>query len=123
MTTIKISHLNHTWLIDIDGTLMLHNGYKNKGDSLLLGVKDFWKSIPENDVIILLSARREEEKLNTLKFLDGEGIRYNHAIFNLPTGERILINDTKPKGLFTALAVNIKRDIGLSNINIDLIDC
>ena len=31
----------------------------------------------------------------------------------MPTGERILINDIKPSGLRTALAINVKRDEGL----------
>ena len=41
-------------------------------------------------------------------------------LFNLPTGERILINDMKPSGLDTAIGINLERDIGLENLKIDL---
>lgn len=119
MNTLKLSKLIHTWLVDIDGTLVFHNGHKNNGDMLLSGIKEFWSSIPENDVIILLSARTSDEQEETLNFLVSNGLRFNHAIFNLPTGERILINDIKPKGLNTAIAVNIHRNTGLSNFEIN----
>jgi hypothetical protein len=114
MTNVVLSSLPHTWLIDIDGTILKHNGHKTGGDELLAGVKEFWASIPEGDVIILLSARTFEEMPATLKFLDAQLLRYNHAIFCMPKGERILINDEKPGGLHTAKAINIRRDVGLN---------
>jgi len=46
-------------------------------------------------------------------------IRYNFIIFDLPFGERILINDIKPKkNLKTAISINLKRDFGFSKIKI-----
>ncbi len=60
----------------------------------------------------------EAEKPATLAFLRAHGLRFDHAIFNLPTGERVLINDAKPSGLATALAVNVPRDAGLSAMEI-----
>ena len=44
----------------------------------------------------------------------------DHTLFGLPAGERVLINDTKPSGLSTALAVNVVRDAGLANIAIEV---
>jgi hypothetical protein len=114
MTDVVLSALPHTWLVDIDGTILKHNANKTGGDELLTGVREFWASIPEVDVIILLSARTLEEMPATLKFLDAQRLRYNHAIFGIPRGERILINDKKPSGLNTAKAVNIRRDAGLN---------
>ena len=111
-----LSVLPHTWLIDVDGTMLKHNGHKMGGDELLPGVRDFWSSIPEGDVIILLSARTHEEMPATLSFLDAEGIRYDHALFGMPKVERIVINDGKPGGLSTAVAINVKRDVGLANL-------
>lgn len=122
MNKIFISHLKHTWLIDIDGTILKHNGHKHGKDTLLLGVKEFWNQIPKQDKIILLSARTTEEMQSTLNFLSIHDLRYDHAIFGLPTGERILINDTKPLGLETALSVNLARDLGLSNLVIEITD-
>ena len=116
MKDLSISKLSHTWLIDVDGVILKHNGYRKEKDVLLNGVVEFWNKIPADDKIILLSARDSKEKKPTLKLLNDHGLFYDYAIFNLPVGERILINDSKPKGLNTALAINLERDIGLSKI-------
>ena len=60
---IVLSSLGHTWILDLDGTLVKHNGYK----------------------------------------IDGADIPY---------GERIVINDCKPGGLITSIAINMERDQG-----------
>ena len=41
------------------------------------------------------------------------GCRYDHVLMGLPVGERIVINDTKPRGLETAVALNVPRDKGV----------
>ena len=43
-------------------------------------------------------------------FLKENGIRYNEIIFNIPMGERIVVNDRKPSGIDMAFAVNSDRD-------------
>ena len=48
----------------------------------------------------------------TERFLSEKGIRYDHIIYNAPYGERILLNDRKPSGLRTAIALNPARDSG-----------
>jgi len=116
MISLSLSSLPHTWIIDIDGTILSHNGHKGHGDQLLAGVKEFWQSIPEGDTIILMSAREEFYADLTLDFLRSNGLRYNQVIFGLPKGERILINDIKPSGLDTALAINVRRDEGLDEL-------
>lgn len=115
---ITLSTLAHTWLIDLDGTVLKHNGHKMGGDELLPGVIEFWHSIPECDIIILMSARTEAEKPATLNFLTANGLHWHQAIFNLPTGERVLINDVKPSGLSMAHAVNVKRDQGIKQLEL-----
>lgn len=117
---IVLSTLPHTWLIDIDGTIVRHNGHKNGGDELLPGVKKFWETIPAYDKIILLSARTEEEKAKTLEFIEASGLRYDMAIFGLPKGERILINDAKQSGLQTAISVCVPRDYGFDELKLEL---
>jgi hypothetical protein len=117
MIDLSLSSLPHTWIIDIDGTILKNNGHKEgHGDQLLCGVRDFWKRIPVEDTIILVSAREELYAEATLDFLRSNGLRYDQYIFGLPKGERILINDTKPSGLDTALAINVKRDQGLEEL-------
>ncbi len=111
MSEIKISPLGHTWIFDIDGTIVKHNGYKTDGyDSLLDGAIEFLSSIPESDMIIFLTSRTDEYKQLTIDFLNKNNIRYNHIIFNTPYGERIIINDKKPSGLDMSLAINTNRN-------------
>jgi len=117
---LTLSNLRHAWLIDIDGTILKHNGHKSGEDELLPGVKQFWSTIPPEDEIILLSARNEADEKQTLDILNQYGIRYDRVIFGLPTGERVLINDAKPGGLVTAIAVDLKRDIGLQGFDIKI---
>ena len=123
---IRLSVLPHTWLIDIDGTALRHNGHlmaddesnpSSAAEQILPGVYDFWLRIPPQDIIILMSARKHEEKNKTIEIFNSLGLRFDHAIFDLPTGERILINDSKPLGLKTAVAVNVSRDEGLNRIS------
>lgn len=107
---MTLSPLGHTWIMDLDGTLVKHNGYKEGGDVLLPGVKEFIDSLPEGDMIVIITARKQEYKDITEKFLKDNGIRYNHIIFEAPYGERIVINDKKPSGLPVSVAVNTERD-------------
>lgn len=111
MDTIHLSPLGHTWLFDLDGTLVKHNGYKLDGhDTLLAGVKELLSGIPADDAVIILTSRTEQYRQATLDFLNDSGIRFDHILFGLPFGERILVNDSKPSGLQMAIAVNTERD-------------
>jgi ribonucleotide monophosphatase NagD (HAD superfamily) len=108
---IILSTLPHTWILDIDGTLVKHNGYlTDEGDTLLDGAAEFLASIPEKDMIILLTARSSEFRNKTEEFLSKNNIRYDHIIFDAPVGERIIINDNKPSGLVTAYAIERTHD-------------
>ena len=113
MNELIISSLPHTWIIDVDGTICVHNGYKNGEDVILEGVQEFFKSIPSEDMIIILTSRKHNEKERLENFLNKYGLRYNHMIFDAPMGERILINDDKPSGLKMAYAFSKKRDDAL----------
>lgn len=113
---IVLSTLPKTWLIDLDGTIVKHNGYLGGKDILLPGVAEFFKRIAPEDTIIILTSRSKSYSKETETFLKENGIKYDLIIFDIPVGERILINDTKPSGLKTAYAINIKRDEGLSNV-------
>ena len=111
LNKLVLSPLGHTWIFDIDGTLVKHNGYIIDGkDSMLPGVAELLQQIPEKDLIILVTSRTDEYRQLTQDFLKENNIRYNHIIFNAPYGERILVNDDKPSGLKCSIAVNLKRD-------------
>ena len=109
--SLILSTLPKTWIFDLDGTLLKHNGYKTDGrDTVLPGVKEYLSGIPKEDKIILLTSRTTEYQEQTLLFLKQKGIRYDEILFNMPFGERIVVNDRKPSGLNMALALNIDRD-------------
>ena len=93
---IRLSPLAHTWIIDLDGTLVEHNGYKNGRDKWLPGALDFLHSIPAEDQIVFLTAREEAAREMTEKFLADAGIAYRALLFNMSMGDRILLNDAGP---------------------------
>ncbi len=66
--------------------------------------------IPQEDHIVILTSRTDEYRDITLDFLQKNGIRYDEIIFNIPYGERIVVNDRKPSGIDMAVAVNLDRD-------------
>lgn len=118
MNKLTLSTLGHTWILDIDGTIVKHNGYLIDGeDSFLPGAEAFLKSISSQDMVIFVTSRKEEYRGLTENFLLGHGIRYDYIIFGAPYGERVLVNDNKLSGLKTGIAVNISRN---QDFNIDL---
>ena len=111
---LALSTLGHTWILDLDGTIVKHNGYKIDGeDSFLPGAESFLKGMPEKDMVVFLTSRTDEYKDLTVEFLKKNNIRYNHIIFNAPYGERILVNDDKPSGLKMGVVINKERDARL----------
>ena len=130
---MKAESLNKTWFIDIDGTIVKHI-YSDKIEAAIEkeGEKshlletpikqsvNFLDSIPPSDTIILTTARDSKYKGHTLKMLQHYNIRYDRILFDLRSGPRYLINDTKPIGavgnkepMQTAFAINVERDKGI----------
>ncbi len=114
---LKLSVLAHTWILDFDGTLVVHNGYKTGEDIFLDGALEFLHSIPKDDLVIILTAREIAAKEITEAFLKRNNIRYDHILFEVPMGERILFNDIKPSGLNCAYAINPERNEGLQKFS------
>lgn len=108
---LVMSTLPKTWIFDLDGTLVKHNGYKSEGkDTLLPGAKGYLDALPEEDKIIILTSRLEKYKEQTSQFLREHSIRYDEILFQMPMGERIVVNDKKPSGVPMAAAINLERD-------------
>ena len=108
---IIISPLGKTWILDLDGTIVKHNGYKLDGqDTLLPGAKEFFENMQSDDMVIFVTSRTKDIAEQTEAFLRNNGIQYDTIIYGAPYGERILLNDKKPSGLITAIAVNTQRD-------------
>lgn len=117
-SNLILSPLAHTWIFDFDGTLVVHNGYKTGPDEWLPGALEFLKSIPGEDVIIILTAREKAAREKTETFLRDSGVRYNYLFFEIPMGERILLNDDKPSGLPCAYAIRPRRNQGLAHLKL-----
>ena len=121
MEILKLSKLRKTWFIDIDGTILLHNSdLENNIDEVIPSSLQFLKTI-EDDIIILTTSRPKKFKDKTENFLGLHGVKYNQIIYDLPYGERILINDNKKSGLITAYSVSLQRDSGI-DLNVELTD-
>ncbi|HBA50118.1 MAG TPA: hypothetical protein DCZ91_20460 [Lachnospiraceae bacterium] len=106
-----LSTLPKTWIFDLDGTLLKHNGYKEDGaDTLLKGAKEYLDGLPPEDIIIIMTSRQQRYKEQTIEFLKKNLVRYDEIIFEIPMGERIVVNDRKPSGLDMAIAVNMGRN-------------
>lgn len=114
MQELSLSPLGHSWFLDLDGTLVEHNGHLTEGgDRLLAGARALVDEIPAGDLIVIVTSRGEAHRAATEAFLAASGIRYDHIIFGAPFGERIVVNDAKPSGLRTAVALNATRDQAL----------
>ena len=118
MNKLTLSTLGHTWILDLDGTIVKHNGYLIDGkDTFLSGAKAFLKNIPSQDMVIFVTSRKEEYRKLTENFLLEHGISYDYIIFRSSFGERVLVNDDKPGGLKTGIALNVPRN---QDFNVDL---
>lgn len=112
--TLILSTLAHTWILDLDGTIVKHNGHISEGkDTILPGCFDLLGQIPKKDMIIFITSRSLQYKAVTEQFLDENKIRYDYIIYGAPFGERILINDKKESGMETAKSINLQRDAGI----------
>jgi len=109
--TLVLSTLPKTWIFDLDGTLLKHNGYKIDGvDTVLPGALEYINAIPKEDKILILTSRTKEYQVMTIDFLKEHGIRFDEILFDMPMGERIIVNDRKPSGLDMSVAINTDRD-------------
>ena len=83
-----LSTLPKTWIFDLDGTLVKHNGYKIDGkDTLLNGVKEYLDGLPQEDKVVILTARTEEYREQTMHFLLSRNVRFDQVLFNMPMGD------------------------------------
>ena len=75
---LTLSDLPKVWFIDIDGTIVKHNGFKIDGaDTILVKSKSFMDCISPSDRVILVTARSQAFAQETEHFLLVNGIRYD----------------------------------------------
>ena len=117
-------NVGKSYFIDIDGTIVTHlSNYEidlimskteNFTELLLPGVQKLWEQFTPNDKIIITTARAERHRKMTEKIFKDYQLHYDLLIMDLPSGPRVLINDT-PDALFQkAIALNVQRNVGFS---------
>lgn len=117
--------MSKTLIIDIDGTLVDHQGSGGrqaiKNLSLLPGVAEAFSNYDSKGYnIILLSGRRESSRKATEKQLSDLGLFWDQLILGVKGWPRYLINDRKPEGTCTASAISLDRNVGFPKELIDL---
>ena len=117
-----------TIFCDIDGTLCEYpySGTKDGNYNMdcdmkpLSGtIKKLWEWDKAGHMIILTTGRKEGMRRITENQLEAAGIIYDRLIMGIGGGVRVLINDLKPhRDGDTAIAINLKRDIGVKDVEI-----
>jgi hypothetical protein len=105
-----------TYFLDIDGTIVKHRTTleidAKVEDELLPGVLEMWSRFQLQDTIVLTTARLEKDREHTERIFQKYGLRFDKMIMGLPTGQRILINDTTDVMYPKAVAISVRRDEG-----------
>lgn len=112
-----------TIFIDIDGTVLRHNGDLSTqvlSDCPVLdgAIHKFNEWNRKGYHIILTTGRKECMRELTKSQLQGAGLFYDQLIMGLPRGQRVLINDSKPDVETTAIAFTVKRNSGIAEIDV-----
>ena len=112
-----------TIFLDIDGTLLEHQGsltgiilYPSKVLPGVLRKLNQWEG--EGFNIVLTTGRKESQRVLTERQLEQLGIFYDQLIMGIGGGPRYLINDRHPSGKTMAHAFNIERNGGLSGVDL-----
>ena len=119
-----------TYICDIDGVLLEHSKgrfshkqiapFSDNAKSIKTNVGLINGGYDNGDRIILFTSRSEEDKENTEKQLEQNGIRYDKLILGNSSGTRILINDKKALKDYidTAVAINTKRNCNIGTLHV-----
>ncbi len=117
-----------TIFCDIDGTLCEYPYITEMGDydfdnqvmkPLPDTLKKLWDWDKAGHVIILTTGRKEGMRESTERQLREAGVIYDRLIMGIGGGTRVLINDLKAdRDGDTAIAINLKRDIGVKDVEI-----
>lgn len=101
--------------IDLDGTLVYQNYDPEEVEDRVLPGWDVLKIVSDEKdkfFIVVTTSRNKKHTNLAIKKLEELGIRVDKVVYGLPTGIRVLVNDTKD-GSVTARSFVLKRDKGL----------
>ncbi|MAF24437.1 hypothetical protein CL634_02525 [bacterium] len=117
--------MKKTIFLDIDGTLLKHTGsltsifFDNDPETLDGAIEKIneWEARGYN--IILTTGRKECMRELTRQQLSKAGIFYDQLIMGIGGGARYIINDKKPDGRKTAFSINLDRNYGIGDVDIE----
>lgn len=118
---------NSTFFVDIDGTLVKYRKFQELSTAKLEPISeviDFInKSFDNGSHIIITTARPESYRNYTINELNEIGVKYHQIVMGLGRGTRIVINDKDPQKpeIDRAVGVNLIRDLGFKNIDLNTI--
>jgi len=112
-----------TIFIDIDGTVLRHNGdlttqVVTNCDVLDGVVQKFNDWNRKGYHIILTTVRKECMRDLTINQLKKAGLFYDQLVMGLPRGQRVQINDKKPDMENTAVSFSVERNKGIRDIEV-----
>lgn len=113
-----------TIVLDIDGVIFFHHGTLSDQATchmtLLPGVIEKLNEWDKKGYhIVLMTGRRESMRSITEDALTKAGVFYDQLVMGVTGGTRVLINDLKADSEEpTAVAVNVKRNVGMDGIYI-----
>lgn len=104
-----------TLFCDIDGTLIRHNNdpifdASKAGEPIKENVEWLHARQREGYLVVLTTGRPESLRKMTEKMLLKSNINYDVLLMGIGRGPRYIINDQKPNGAATAIAINQPRN-------------
>lgn len=103
----------HTVFLDIDGVIVKHNYEIDGNEEYIKENIDFIKQLG-NIYLVITSSRKLSQLQHVIKYLSNNGVSVDFVLSDLPTGKRIVVNDSNTV-LPKAIAVELKRDEPISN--------
>lgn len=112
---------NHTFFVDIDGTIIKYREFENLLNTEPEPIQDVIDFVnqqyDEGAIIIITTARPSELELFTKQDLEKINLKYHQIIFGCGRGTRYVINDRDPEYPDTdrAIGFNFNRDKGFND--------
>lgn len=116
----------YTIFCDIDGTIFVYRKFEtylsSDPDPIQNVIDKLRKMYEEGHCIVLTSARPEYLRYHTMKELNKHNVPYHQLVLGLERGTRFLINDKENDSVDRAVRINVSRNNGFSDEDIDVLN-
>lgn len=115
----------YTLFCDIDGTIFHYRKFDtyftSNPEPVQNVIDQLRRMYDEGHCIVLTSARPENIREHTIKELKMHNVPYNQLVLGLQRGTRFLINDKEDDSVDRAIGINVSRNKGFTNNDIELL--